>query len=52
MQDWVSEHENDKGFLSLFNKKYIAEQRRREIIQIALSGRRDNVYIVFIHTRM
>jgi hypothetical protein len=49
MQDWVAEHEDDKGFLSLFNKKYIAEQRRRDIIETALSGRRDNVSIVVIH---
>ncbi len=49
MQDWVAEHEDDKGFLNLFNKKYIAEQRRRDIIETALSGRRDNVSIVVIH---
>jgi hypothetical protein len=43
MEDWVEEHKDDKGFLNLFNKKYISEQRRSDIMRRALSGRRDNV---------
>ena len=43
MEDWVEKHQSDEGFLGLFNRKYISEQRRRDIIERALSGRRDNV---------
>ncbi len=50
MQDWVADHEDDKGLLCLFNKKHIAEQRRRDIIETALSGRRDNVSMYCRHT--
>ena len=39
----MEEHKDDKGFLNLFNKKYISEQRRSDIMRRALSGRRDNV---------
>jgi hypothetical protein len=43
MEDWVHEHQDDKGFLGLFNKKYVSEQLRTDMIRRALSGRRDNV---------
>jgi hypothetical protein len=45
MIDWVEKHQSDEGFLGLFNRKYISVQRRREIIERALSGWRDNVRI-------
>jgi hypothetical protein len=43
LHEWVEEHKDDKGFLNLFNKKYISEQRQSDMIHWALSGRRDNV---------
>jgi hypothetical protein len=43
MEDWVEEHKDDSGFLNLFNKKYISEQRRNDMMRRALSGHRDNV---------
>jgi hypothetical protein len=43
LEEWVEEHKDDKGFLNLFNKKYISEQRRSDMIRRALSRRRDNV---------
>ena len=42
MVDWVEHHKDDKGFLNLFNTKYVSEKRRTELIRSAMSGRRDN----------
>ena len=42
LEDWVKDHRDDKGFLNLFNLKYISEKRRHDMINRALSGRRDN----------
>jgi hypothetical protein len=43
MEDWVEEHKDDTGCLNLFNKKYISEQRRNDVMRRALLGHRDNV---------
>jgi hypothetical protein len=43
MENWVKEHKDDKGFLNLFNTKFVSEKRRHDMIRRALSGRRDNV---------
>jgi hypothetical protein len=43
MDDWVTVHKSDQGFLGLFNEKKISVKPRQEIILRANSGRRDNV---------
>ena len=43
LDDWVEDHASDKGFLGLFNEKFLSVKRRRAIIAKALAGRRDNV---------
>lgn len=40
LSEWKEEHQEDDGFLSLFNEKLISVKRRHEIILEAISGRR------------
>jgi hypothetical protein len=42
LEDWVKDHRDDKGFLKLLNLKQTPEKCRHDVINRALSGRRDN----------
>ena len=42
LSDWKDKHQEDDGFLNLFNEKFISVEKRHEIILQAISGRRCN----------